>query len=289
MDSEYRILLVHDTRKLVAHRERILGLFTISFGIPLDPAIWTWAYCNNPCGPAYVYLAYSGEELVAHYAMIPLYYIGAGIRVRVALSMTTMVHPSHRKSGLFRELAEMSYRQGAADGVSAVVGFPNKASEPGFRKRLSWEIDQQLGIVALAVESSTTAAILAVNSISEADFSAAFRAPAGAVFLDLSDPIILSWRVSKPGVQYRLLQTDEAIFIVKPFGIVLDVVYHSRLDTRDLEMLGAYASTNGFSTLSVFRAVDEKSSQATPYRFGFRYFLAGMPPFEPQLILSDVF
>lgn len=289
MNSMYRVCSIHDTQTLVPHREHIRKLFLSCFGKSFDPALWAWAYCDNPCGPAYVHLAYAGEELVAHYAMIPLRYIGAGCRVVAALSMTTMVHPSHRKSGLFRDLAEATYQQGSADGVSAVVGFPNSNSIPGFRKRLNWKINEQLGIASLPVTSQTTSNIPTVESISAADFRTAFRSPTKAMTLDLSDPAILEWRLGKPGARYQLLRAPDTLFIVKPFGNTLDVVYHSRLDARDIEMLSDYASRHGFLALTVFKKIGEQSSQMTPYRFGFRIFRSKKLEFEPQLILSDVF
>lgn len=289
MSSVYRVHSIHDTQELITHREHILKLFLLSFGKPFDSALWTWAYCDNPCGPAYVHLAYVGEELVAHYAMIPLRHIGAGHRIVAALSMTTMVHPSHRKSGLFRRLAEATYDQAAADGVSAVVGFPNSNSIPGFRKRLNWKINEELGIVSLPVDSQATDSPPAIELITMADFCSAFRPPAKAIVLDLSDQAILDWRLRKPGAQYHLLRAAKALFIVKPYGNALDVVYHSRLDDRDIKLLGDYARTLGFSTLTVFRTVGEQSFQAKLYKFGFRCFRSETLKFEPQLILSDVF
>ncbi len=287
MDKTYRIIAVHDTKALEEHREQIANLFFLCFGVPLDPGIWAWAYLSNPCGFPYVNLAYADDVLVGHYAIIPLKFIVGNCRHSVALSMTTMVHPSHRKSGLFSELANATYRQAVVDGTAAVFGFPNNNSAPGFRKRLNWEIDEKWGIVAVPV-SLRIGQRVEPKLVSSDEFRALFKAPTEAAFLDLSDPELLTWRLAKPGTQYTLLRVEKELFIVKPYGDSLDLVYHSSVEQNILSAVSIYANSYEYKTINIFGCLSDGADQKTSYRFGFRCFDTALT-FKPQLIFSDVF
>ncbi len=291
MDKAYSFVAIHDNKTLLQHRDAILELFAQCFGHEMDPRLWAWAYQENPDGDAYVQLAYQGNELVGHYAMIPQKYCNHTQTFTVALSMTTMVHPAHRRARLFNTLAEEAYSQATHDGVLAVVGFPNSKSAPGFKKRLQWHCSDDYQIVKSDIVAEKKTA--PCKAISQTEFRASFRTRDEHLLPDLTQEDVLNWRLSKPGAEYLLLAGDkkEELYIVKPYGDILDVVFSSHPELS--QGLQSFAKNHGHSSLVSFSrlndAVHAGISETTQYRFGFRNFQTTDIRFTPQLIMSDVF
>ncbi len=189
--------------------EGIRDLFLRSYGSPLNREVWTWAYLDNPHGDAVVALCEDGGVLVGHYAIIPLPVRGAGRALNSWLSMTTMVAPTHRGQGLFVLLARAAYEAAAARGADCVFGFPNRQSEPGFRKHLGWRM----------AAPDHLATFPKADLVAFAGQQPVF--PRGRLGLDLSSEATRRWRLAKPGTDYR---TAEGL-VYKEYGGTLDVVY----------------------------------------------------------------
>jgi len=289
MVNAYTVIPVNNNETLRQHREAIFALFTLCFGHKIDPKLWDWAYQNNPCGDAYVHLAYKNKALVGHYAMIPQHYYNHTQQHTVALSMTTMVHPAHRRAGLFQTLAEASYAQASEDGVLAVLGFPNSKSTPGFKKRLQWQCSDDYQIVKTKTKVQEGAdQFLTINPN---EFCKRFQSHDKRFMLNLSQKDLLAWRLSKPGVNYMLLEGEQqTLFIVKPYLDTLDVVFAS---TPNIPSgLLSFAKKQGYSALMSFsgnQGPQMENGDGVQYRFGYRTFQKNNISFSPQLIMSDVF
>lgn len=292
MLETYRTVFINDAEALARHKPRILGLFSACFGSELDPALWDWAYRANPCGDAYVALAFSGEDLVGHYAAIPQRCRRGGSSAEFVLSMTTMVHADHRAAGLFRDLALLTYEEAGRKGALGVFGFPNKNSLPGFKKRLGWRVDESLQLQRHALDRAglSKAGPGAVRAITPEDFLPLFRPPQDAYLQDLGNRDYLSWRLRKPGQSYQTARLGGELFIFKPFREGLDVVYASALNEEIFRELAKFAAASGFDALTVLSARPLAETAApTPYYFGSRAFDGGNHSFAVNPIMSDVF
>lgn len=117
---------------------RILGLFGKAFRKPLDILFWRWRYLDNPYGQGIIRLMFDEEELVGHYAVIPIPLMVDGEIIRAALSMTTMTHPDYGKQGIFTTLAPEVYSECKRNGIKMVIGFANINSYHGLTNRLGW-------------------------------------------------------------------------------------------------------------------------------------------------------
>lgn len=289
MDKEYTIIAINDTQTLLQYRAAILDLFALCFDNEMDPDLWDWAYQNNPCGDAYVQLAYNGDEIVGHYAMIPQYYRNNTQQQMVALSMTTMVHPSHRRAGLFQTLAGACYEKATRDGLFAVLGFPNSKSTPGFKKRLQWQCNDDYQIIKIKTIKQDSDDQFQI--ITPDEFCDCYQANGRNYMLDLNQKELLLWRLSKPGTDYLLLQGEQqTLFIVKPYAETLDVVFASTPVIP--EGLRSYAENHGYTALVSFSTETDSQTdyiEGTQYRFGYRGFQNSDIHFSPQLIMSDVF
>lgn len=184
------------TRKedLLEHRPAIEELFFNSFGHRSIGNVWDWAYIDNPSGEPFVSLCYVEGNLVGHYAIVPMPLACGDVRKRSYISMTTMVAESHRKFGLFTQLAQECYRIATEGGVDFVFGFPNSQSTPGFRKRLDWVLPESDYVAT--VDKTTLLVAAKADKFNKT----------GLLGLNLNDPVIREWRLSRPGAPYTFEQ-----------------------------------------------------------------------------------
>lgn len=236
------ILAIDDRSELSAHQSAIEALFTSCFGSRMSADIWRWAYLDNPHGEPYVTVCYDGEQMVGHYAMIPLPLTDGERAVSTYLSMTTMVAASHRQHGLFVKLATATYDRARQRGAAFVMGFPNTMSAPGFQRRLGWKLPVPDRVVTLSRDE-----LLARRGDLQQPGS-------GKLWLDLRDERHRAWRLARPGATYEW--RDGLAF--KRYGDGIDVLWYERPDSleqlpdaRQVNLL-VLAGTPGFDGLPSF-------------------------------------
>lgn len=164
-------------------------LFNASYGgdDKLNARYLAWQYLENPHGKVIGTDAYLGDELAAHYAIIPRRYQLGAQAFSAALSVNTATHPSHQGKGLFTRLASATYAAAAERGVQFVVGVANAQSVGGFTRKLGFE---EVGQVRLHL--STQGLIPAPGSLGVE-----------------TSPEWLAWRLANPSRAYeRLLHGD---------------------------------------------------------------------------------
>lgn len=188
------IITVTTKASLLEHRDAIERLFFSSFGQRALGEVWDWAYQRNPNGEPIVTLCYDNSELVGHYAIVPMPLSSATIRKNSYISMTTMVAESHRKFGLFTQLAMENYAKATDLGVDFVFGFPNAQSTPGFRKRLNWILPESDYVATL--DKVELLAMAADGKLNKSD----------RLSLDFTLPELREWRLSRPGAAYTFSQ-----------------------------------------------------------------------------------
>lgn len=175
---------------LLEHRDAIEHLFFTSFGQRTLGEIWDWAYQRNPNGEPIVTLCYDRGELVGHYAIVPMPLSRAAVRRNSYISMTTMIAESYRKFGLFTQLAQENYARAKELGVDFVFGFPNAQSTPGFRKRLNWVLPESDYVAT--VDKAALLALAEAGKLDKTD----------RLGMDLTQPALRDWRLSRPGATY---------------------------------------------------------------------------------------
>lgn len=117
-----------------------------------------WLYHMNPMGSAIGFDAWVGDDLVAHYACIPLMTLVEGVETPSLLSLNTATHPNFQGRGLFTKLAENTFDFAANLGFKAIFGVANSNSTPGFIKKLGFQLVQPLsakfGFGSLGIDHS---------------------------------------------------------------------------------------------------------------------------------------
>lgn len=264
------LITISDKQTLLPHREAIAVLFQDCFAVALSPMLWDWAYIANPNGEPVVSLCYDEGRLVGHYAMVPMPLRAGAKACNSYLSMTTMVATSHRQHGLFVKLAAASYERAIGLGIDFVMGFPNAASTPGFRKRLNWVLPEP-DYVAAVSKAQLLGAVAQLQ-----------HCTAHLYGLDLEQPALRAWRMARPGAAY----TWQKGLLCKSFNGGLDLMYFACAEA--LESLPDEGTIHVLvpATFDLFA-----SSKAFDYQFGG---IALASAFEPtqikrQMCLSDVF
>lgn len=120
--------------------EDIVGMLNDIFGISRTVDHWRWQFFGNPKGRSWITLAEDDMgKLAGQYCMMRTHLNHLGREVCAGQSCDTMVRADQRGKGLFVNMAEENYRYASGKGLKAVFGFPNRASYPGFMRRLGWE------------------------------------------------------------------------------------------------------------------------------------------------------
>ena len=104
-----------------------------------------WLYFQNPFGNVIGYNAYDDDEVIAHYAVIPI--IDANGELCV-LSLNTATSSEHTGKGLFTKLAKRTYQLVEKANYSKIIGIANQNSIYGFVNKLDFT---QLGHVNLSI------------------------------------------------------------------------------------------------------------------------------------------
>ena len=103
-----------------------------------------WQYLDNPCGHAIGYDVMIGDQVIAHYAVIPFPAVINNQDCLACWSLNTATHPDYQGRGLFIKLANMTYQLAERMGFYAVVGIANNNSTPGFINKLNFQLFGQL-------------------------------------------------------------------------------------------------------------------------------------------------
>ena len=105
-----------------------------------------WQYKYNPAGIVVGFDAFFNDQLVGHYATIPVKYLLKGKVIIGLLSLNTATHPNHRGKRLFTKLADRTYKEAKEMGYEFIVGVANANSTNGFVKKLGFELVSQLEV-----------------------------------------------------------------------------------------------------------------------------------------------
>jgi len=210
MPSDYTLVPSLDRASL----DDYVSLFRDSFSGEgkLTAQYLDWEYMANPHGKIIGFDAFRGDELAAHYAIIPRRYrLGMQV-VDAALSINTATHPKHQGKGLFTKLAEATYQAASERGVKFVVGVANANSIGGFIRRLGFT---ELGQVRLYGCFKTP------------------MQPQDALAISI-DGDWLDWRLANPSRRYVIVKHRDGSSTIRTHvkGVPFNI---ARIDTKILK------------------------------------------------------
>lgn len=116
-------------------------------------------YLENPLGDVISFNAFCGDDVVAHYACIPIRMKIDGQLRDGLLDIATVTHPEHRGKGLFKNLAQKTFEYAKNVGYEFVIGVANANSFPGYMKYFDFTfiapLDVKIGIGKISSTGDT--------------------------------------------------------------------------------------------------------------------------------------
>lgn len=260
MNSNLTFLHIQDKKILQQYQINISQLFHLSFNRTLDLDLWKWIYIDNPIANPLVNFAFVSNQLVGHYALIPI----PTTKYKVLLSVTTMVDPCARKYNTFVNLAEKSYLYAKQQNYDLLIGFPNQKSAILHEKLLGWKIHKTF--IAQSNFQTFKQTYQLVDKTS--DFS-----------LDISNKSYLTWRFKKPRTKY--FQQGQNIY--KTFQDSIDI-----LTFRDPSL--ELPQNTKVNFLSNLRDCNKDIKLLFEYPFAYKILNPNInPSVKPELLMSDIF
>ncbi len=101
-------------------------------------------YVDNPSGRVISFNAFHGNDLVAHYACIPIKMNIADKLVLGLLDIATVTHPDHRGKGLFKTLAQTTFDYAKENSYGFILGVANANSIHGYMKYFNFTLVSKL-------------------------------------------------------------------------------------------------------------------------------------------------
>jgi hypothetical protein len=158
-------------------------LFSTVFRRPFPIAEWTQWYLNNPYGDPHVVLGYHAGQLVGHHALIPQELVGErGETFRCLLSVSTMVHPSHRGLSGFLQMVDMLHEASREVEAAFILAFPNSSSAPLFTKLYGYKLLKQTDLCHWRPGAFTVAPGGRVHGVREARNTPQYSYPASSLY-----------------------------------------------------------------------------------------------------------
>lgn len=125
-------------------REGFLDLYRTVMGGDVGDDWFDWKYADNPyTDHVPMYVARHDGELVGARPFFALPLIDGDRRLRALEPADAIVHPDHRRRGLFTRMTEAAIDRYGASGVDLFFNFPNELSGAGNLK-LGWQVVDEL-------------------------------------------------------------------------------------------------------------------------------------------------
>lgn len=131
--------------KLVKHREKkeeLLDLFRVSFGYTMSPELWDWKYLQNPLASddSEVIVAMDGGKVVGAKPFLLAEMWLKDEKVKAAQACDAMVHPQHRRQGIFSRMQQFAIEYFKERGYALLYDFPGPMPPlPGYLKQ-GWKV-----------------------------------------------------------------------------------------------------------------------------------------------------
>ena len=159
-----------------------------------------WLYLENPLGRYIGYCAWHKEQIVSHFATVPVQFEVNGIKKNGLLALNLVTHPDHRGKGLFVQIAEETLLSAKKAGYEFVVGVANQNSSHGLIRKLGFSLIGQLRV-----------------ELGAGTFFPDYNYPYRLKALWNSDTLL--WRLSNPSAKYFINNNGRVITPTEKLGI----------------------------------------------------------------------
>ena len=173
--------------------EKLSNLFKRVFKRNISPDFIKWYYCDNPNGKAITHNIILNNNIIGHYALIPIKIRLYNDEFRAALSVFTAVDKEYRGMYLFNELASKSFEIAKKEGIKFIVGVSNNLSTKLFIRYFKFKLISQLDVK------------IGIGNLKKKNDKANFKV--------LWDSELIKWRLNNPRFNYKSKITEDEFTI----------------------------------------------------------------------------
>ena len=170
-----------------------------------------WLYKKNPLGEAIGFDAYdSNGNIVAHYAAIPIEFEINKEKKKGVLALNTATLKKAEGNGLFKKLANLTYKKAADLGYDGVFLVANNNSERAFLKYLGFEkiCNLEARISFFPPDYN--------NSFQKLDFT-------------IKNKDFLKWRMSNPNKNYKeICDSKNSFTFVNVMNFIRSIIFFEK-------------------------------------------------------------
>ena len=223
-----------------------------------------WLYLNNPNGSVVGFNAFFNDQLVAHYALVPIEGKLHEKKLNCLLSLNTATAENHQKKNLFKILAKKSFDLAKSKNYDIVIGVANANSIQGFINNLGFthigKLDAQISFFFPSLKNIIRKDILTFPLSKE----------------------IMKWRLNNPSGKYHRIAISNSRFIFHDFHKLFRVIIHAEESKKFSKKFYLRVPK-----LNIFIGISQK------YNWGFKkYFKFNLPnfmrPSPLHLIIKDL-
>ena len=163
--------------------QSLSSLFKRVFKKNISPEFIKWYYFDNPNGKAITHNIILNNNIIGHYALIPIKIRFYHNEYKAALSVFTAIDKEYRGMYLFNELANRSFEIAKSEGIKFVVGVSNNLSTKLFIRYFKFKLMSQIDVK------------IGIGNLRKKDDMADFKV--------LWDSKSIKWRLNNPKYNYK--------------------------------------------------------------------------------------
>lgn len=109
----------------------IISLFNEVFDATREKDYWDWQFMDNPIAEPIIVVADDNSKIVGQCTLLPTNIWMNNEGVLAGQSIDTMISKDYRGKGIYKEMAEKSYKLGVENGIKVRIGFPSEMAIKG--------------------------------------------------------------------------------------------------------------------------------------------------------------
>ena len=232
INKKFENLKIKEGKLTLEEFKNLSNLFYKVFKKKFSTEFLNWYYFLNPNGKAITYNAYYKDNIIGHYALIPIKIKMFEKECDAALSVFTAIDKNFRGLYLFNKLANKSFELAKNKGIKFIVGVSNQISTKLFVRYFKFKLISQLDV--------------------KFGFGKIYKLNNDCKFKVLWDDSSLSWRLKNPRFDYQLKSNKEEFLIYNNFYKIFKIQMGRFSKNHFLKTLENYKNNTNFGLLNLW-------------------------------------
>ena len=114
--------------------DQIIDLRNTVMSVSKDRQWWQWMCRNGPNGPAIIWVADTGKQIIGHHALLPLRAIIGDEVKKCCIGFDAMTHPDYQRQGVLKSVDEKLSESAIKNGINFSFGLSEENTFPIYAK-----------------------------------------------------------------------------------------------------------------------------------------------------------